>query len=112
MPISINSIEILQTYLLGVLNRANHHAGAVEGVALALLGAIIWKSTKEIEVRKYNGKPANMIWFWVEENRYAMSYNHETEKIDLKEKTQNGHLIASFDNNTTYHEVIGVFKEL
>jgi hypothetical protein len=34
MAISISSIELLQTYLVGVLTRAEHHAGNVEGVAL------------------------------------------------------------------------------
>ena len=50
MAISINSLELLQTYLVGVLSRAEHHAFNVEGVALALAGAVIkricWKSSK------------------------------------------------------------------
>lgn len=44
MAISIDSIETLQTYLSGVMGRAGHHAGQVEGVALALLGAVVWRS--------------------------------------------------------------------
>lgn len=34
MGISINSIDSLQTYLNGVLGRADHHAKNIEGVAL------------------------------------------------------------------------------
>lgn len=37
-------------------------------------------------VREYNGSPANMIWFWVDGNRYDMSYNDSTEQIEPKEK--------------------------
>lgn len=112
MAISINSIETLQQYLSGVLDRAEHHAGDVEGVSLALLGAIIWKSDGEIKVREYNGSPANMLWFWVHGNKYAMSYNHQTGQIELKERTHKGSVLHSFDNSTTYQEVIEIFKEL
>ena len=71
MAISINSLELLQTYLVGVLSRAEHHAFNVEGVALALAGAVIWKSDGEIAVREYAGSPANIIWFWVNNNKYS-----------------------------------------
>ncbi len=112
MAISINSIEILQTYLKGVLLRAEHHAGNVEGVALTLAGAIIWKSTGEIEVREYAGSPANIIWFWVNDKRYAMTYNHSNEEIELKSRTQSGDIIATFDNDSKYSEIINVFNGL
>lgn len=112
MAISITSIESLQTYLEGVLNRANHHAESVEGVALTLLGAIIWRSTDEISVREYNGSPANMIWFYVGENRFAMTYNHTTGRIELKEKSNSGKVIADFDNSSTYQQIVNVFRNL
>ena len=112
MAISINSIETLQAYLNGVLGRADHHAKNVEGVALALLGAVIWRSTGEIEVREYNGNPANMIWFYVNQNRYVLSYNHSQETIELKDRTNNGSVIASFDNSSSYENLIDIFKEL
>ncbi len=112
MAISIDSIQTLQTYLSGVMGRAEHHAGQVEGVALALLGAVVWRSTGEISVREYAGNPANIIWFFVGEQRYALVYNHSTEKIELRERTQGGNAIAEFDNSTTYQEVIDVFRQL
>lgn len=112
MAISIDSIETLQTYLSGVMGRADHHAGQVEGVALALLGAVVWKSTGEIAVREYAGNPANIIWFYVGKMKYALVYNHSTEKIELRERTQGGTTIAKFDNNSTYQEVINVFRGL
>lgn len=112
MAISIDSIETLQRYLKGVLDRADHHAVNVEGVSLALLGAIVWKSDRKIEVREYNGIPANMIWFWVDGSRYAMSYNHSTSQIDLKERTHKGGVLHSFDNSTSYKEIIKIFNTL
>lgn len=84
MAISIDSLQILQKYLLGVLERADHHAGNVEGVSLTLAGAIIWKSTQEIEVREYKGETANMIWFGL--NNIAMQCHIiiPVEKLSLK----------------------------
>ncbi len=112
MAISINSIEILQTYLNGVMSRSEHHAGNVEGVSLTLLGAVMWRATDEIEVREYNGSPANMLWFYVGDNRYTLLYNHATEQIELRERTRNGGLIAEFDNSTYYQQIIQVFRGL
>lgn len=112
MAISIVSIELLQTYLNGVMNRSEHHAGNVEGVSLTLLGAVMWRSTGEIEVREYNGRPANMMWFHVGENRFSLLYNHNTERIELRERTRTGGLIAEFDNSSTYADIISVFRGL
>lgn len=94
------------------MSRSEHHAGNVEGVTLALLGAVVWRATGEIEVREYNGNPANMLWFFVGENRHSLLYNHTTEQIELRERTKNGALISTFDNTTSYQEVIRVFRGL
>ena len=112
MAISIDNLTVLQTYLNGVLGRADHHAQNVEGVALTLIGAILWRSNGDIEVREYNGNPANMIWFNINNKRYVLNFNHSTWVIDLKERNNNGNLIASFDNNSTYQNIIDIFKNL
>ena len=112
MAISIDLIKTLQIYLTGVMGRADHHAGQVEGVALALLGAVVWRSTGEISVREYAGNPANIIWFFVNDARYALVYNHTSLKIELRERTQSGDTISEFDNSTTYQEIINVFRQL
>ncbi|CAI8715894.1 hypothetical protein [uncultured Chryseobacterium sp.] len=112
MALTINSIDALQTYLQGVLGRANHHAGNVEGVSLALLGAIIWRADGEIAVREYAGRPANMIWFHIGENKYVLTYNHGTEEIELKNRTHTGNILASFNNSSTYQQIIDIFRNL
>lgn len=53
-----------------------------------------------------------MIWFWVNGNRYAMLYNHSTEQIELKNRTHKGNVLHSFDNSTTYQEIINVFENV
>jgi hypothetical protein len=40
MPITANDVRVLHEYAEGVMNRADHHAGQVKGIALALLGGI------------------------------------------------------------------------
>jgi len=112
MAITLDSIDTLKTYLNGVMGRADHHAGNVEGVSLTLLGAVMWKSTGEIEVKQYDGRPANMLWFFVGNNRYAMRYDHAGEQIELRDRTREGEVLARFDNNTSYQEIITVFERL
>lgn len=112
MAITINSINILQTYLRGVLGRANHHAGNVEGVSLALLGAIMWRADGQILVKQYAGQPANIIWFFIGTKKYVLTYNHAIQKIELKEKTHKGSILASFDNSSSYQNIITIFENL
>ena len=60
MSLKVETINLLQQYLAGVMGRAGHHAGEVNGVVLALVGAVIWKkdADSEITVRQY--KRANL----------------------------------------------------
>jgi hypothetical protein len=111
MAIAIESIEILQTYLQGVLTRSDHHAGNVRGTSLALIGAILSRATGEIRVREYNGMPANMIWFSVGSNSYMMKYNHDSQKIELHDRT-NGNLVNEFNDDTPYNEIIETFNDI
>ena len=111
MAIVIDSLDTLQTYLNGVLQRSDHHAGNVRGASLTLIGAILSKATGEIKVRQYDGRPANMIWFSVEENNYMMKYNHGTELIELHDRNT-GTLRNEFDDSTSYADIIAVFNEL
>lgn len=112
MAIQIDSVEILKAYISGVLERSNDHAQRVEGVSLALIGAVIWRSTGRIEVRQYGGTPANVLWFEVGSNRYAFVYNHSTESIELKSRTINGETLATFNNSTDLGIILNFFRAL
>jgi Integron cassette protein VCH_CASS1 chain len=73
-------IEELHTYAEG-MGRADHHAGKVKGIALALLGGIIWRAEPDsIRTRRFDGSPANMLWVKIGGNTYVFAYNHQTEK--------------------------------
>jgi len=113
MPISVDDVATLETYLQGVMNRSKHHAETVGAIALALLGAVLWrKDEKPLEVRRYAGGPANIVWFEVAGNRYALAYNHRAGSIELRERTQTGRVRHRFTNDTPVAEVRDVFLAL
>ena len=108
----MQSAELLKSYFNGVLGRADHHAKNVEQIALTLMGAVIWKSTGDIEVREVKDSTGNILWFECSEKRYAFCYNHSTGKIDLRERTLKGNTIHEFDNSSSAAEVFAIFKDL
>ena len=113
MPRTVADLETLEGYLAGVLNRSEHHAETVGAIALALIGAVLWrKDATPLEVRTYGGTTANILWFHVDGEKYALAYNHKQECIELRERTQNGRAIARFDNDTPVTEVQAAFAGL
>lgn len=113
MALPINTIDQLRTYLDGVAGRANHHAPNVTDVALAVAGAVIWRADpSSIEVREYNGRMANMIWFTIGGNRYALVYNHQGQCIELRDRGQQGNVLNQFDNSHSAGQVRAVFDSL
>lgn len=113
MPLTVANLNTLETYLAGVLNRSEHHARKVGAIALALVGAVLWrKDATAIKVRAYKGTPANILWFYVAGQKYALTYNHKKECIELRRRTQSGRTIASFDNSTPVSDVRRIFNAL
>jgi hypothetical protein len=113
MPLQVADLSMLETYLDGVMNRSEHHATAVGGIALALLGAVLWKKdAAPLEVRTYDGRPANILWVQIADQRYALAYNHHDECIELRERTQSGDVLHRFTNATPVTEVWQVFENL
>jgi hypothetical protein len=115
MAIPANDVRTLHTYAQGVMGRAAHHAGNVGAVALALLGGIIWRAQPgSIEIKQYDGNLANVLWWEssVTGRRYACAYNHHTEEIEIRDRTQTGPALHSFSNTTPVTGVETVFRML
>jgi hypothetical protein len=113
MPISATDVATLHTYAEGVMNRADHHAGEVKAIALALLGGIVWRADSgSIEIKQYDGGLANVLWLTVNGRRYALAYNHKSEKIEIRDRTQSGGALHSFDNLTSVADVETIFRGL
>lgn len=113
MALTVADLETLETYLSGVLNRSQHHAETVGAIALALIGAVLWRKDAEpIEVRTHDGSPANILWVQISGRRYALAYNHKDECIELRDRTLRGEALFRFDNNTPVTEVQRIFANL
>ncbi len=111
--LTIQSINALNEYLNGVMDRANHHAHNVNEIALTLAGSVMWRTTDDIEVRSNNnGGTGNMLWFHIDNKRFVLSYNHQSGQIDLIERSMQGRVIYSFDNSKTAVEVKSIFATL
>ncbi|WP_343304412.1 hypothetical protein AAHN97_22795 [Chitinophaga niabensis] len=111
--ILIQSMNALNEYLNGVMNRANHHAKNVNEVALTIAGAIVWRGTEDIKVRGEKSRGAgNKLWFYVKDRRYVLSYNQYTETIDLLDGSIDGVVLHSFDNSWSAIDVKNIFEKL
>jgi hypothetical protein len=113
MAITAKDVKILHEYVNGVMARADHHADKVTGIALALLGAIIWRGEPDsIEIKQYAGNLANVLWVSIEGKRYAFAFNHDTEQIEVRDRTQSGKPLRSFDNGTPLADLEQFFRSL
>ncbi len=112
MPLTITSLNILNEYINGVMNRADHHAHNVNEIVLSLAGAVIWKSTADIEVKTYQGETANILWLTINSRRYALAFNHNTGRIEIRERTIRGQVLHELDNSTSNSELKRIFNSL
>lgn len=114
MALAVTGVDELREYLCGVMARADHHAGNVKEIALALAGAILWRKDddKPIKVMAHAGETKNVLWVHIGGQRYAFSYNHTTGEIEMREGNTQGPTLHSFTNATPLSSVMAIFKAL
>jgi hypothetical protein len=113
MPREITDIDLLRTYISGVMDKAAHHADEVSEVALTLAGAVIWRKDDDpLEVFERQGNLANALWVRISGVRYALSYKHEVRAIEMRVGSTQGRVVHSFSNKTSASEVKKVFAAL
>lgn len=113
MSQQLTEIDALREYLSGILNRADHHAQNVNEVSLSIAGGVVWRKDDDpLKVMTRDGKMTNVLWFTVNQKRYALSYNHDTAEIELRANSLQGQIVASFSNAMTNAQVRAVFCEL
>lgn len=114
MPLAIKDVDTLKTYIEGVMKRADHHASNVSGAALALVGAIVWRKddTDEIEVMESQGDLKNVLWVKIGGKRYAFSYEHGSQSIEMREGSTQGNVLHRFTNATPMKDVEDIFRGL
>ena len=114
MALTVKDVEELQAYLRGVMERADHHAGSVKEIVLALTGAIIWRKddTGQIKVMVQSGETKNVLWVHIGGTRYAFSYNHATGEIEMRQGTTQGATLHTFSNSMPLSQLYGIFEAL
>ena len=112
MPREIEDVDVLQEYIRGVVDRAEHHAPGVDQIALAVAGAVVWRKQGRIRVMERDGNMKNVLWVDIGSARYALSYNHEAGAIEVREQSTQGRRLASFSNATPISEVKRFFSSL
>ena len=113
MPHQVTDVDVLRDYLRGVLDRADHHAQNVNEIALAIAGAIIWrKDDTPLEVMIREGEMKNVLWVKIRNQRYALSYNHESGEIELRDGSTRGNVVGTFSNATPLTDVKRIFGAL
>lgn len=114
MPVGLRDVETLKQYIDGVMGRAEHHAQEVQAVALALVGAIVWRKddASEIQVFGKDGDLKNVLWVRIGGQRYAFSYNHGARTIEMRKESTRGDVLHSFSNETQITAIEAIFRAL
>jgi hypothetical protein len=115
MAIAVTGIEELGDYVQGVMARADHHAGAVKHIALALAGAIVWKKAGDKPIKVAVGRDGatrNVLWVRMGGKRYAFSYNIDSGTIEMREGSTGGSTLHSFTNTTPLSDIYAIFEGL
>ncbi len=113
MPLEMMQVQQLREYIRGVMNRAEHHAGNVDEIILAIAGAVIWRMDDEpLEAFTREGETKNVLWMHINGKRLAFSYNHEEETIEVREGTTQGRVVRSFSNDDSTSDVAEFFRSL
>ena len=111
MPKKVTDIDALRDYIHGVMDRAKHHAGNVDEIALAIAGAVIWRTDGDIKVYEYKGQVKNALWTHINGQKYVLSYNHAGQ-IEVRRDSLRGGVLGSFDNSNTAGDVRQFFSSL
>ena len=113
MATPVSDINLLRDYLGGVASRANHHATNVQAVAPAVAGHIIVnKDNDPIKIHTVAGSMKNSLWVKVRGNDYAFVYDHATQQIQIRDRSWQGALRHSIDNNTSHAQLTTIFASL
>jgi hypothetical protein len=111
MAIEISDLAVLHQYINGVMGRADHHAQAVNEIALVIAGAVAWRCNS-MHAFEREGEMKNVLRFFVNNQKYTLSYDHDKKQIVLKQGSIQGNEIARFDNNTPISIVKRTFELL
>lgn len=97
---------ITQTFLQNAIANSNHHAKEVLEVLPLALGNLYFIGANIKKMR------TNIVWFEKCDKPYVIAYNHNSKKIEVRNKSQKGNTLFDFDNNTSIKVVNDLFMTL
>lgn len=111
---NLNSVDELQTYLTGIIQRARHHAPEIAQVILALAGAVILEKDRGLPLQAgtYRGRIANVLRATIRNENYVFGYNHDNGQIVIKRGNNRGPTVGEFNNQTHTRDIIRIFRNL
>ena len=120
MTTPITDLQTLQTYLRGMMEGRpddDHpriqHAADVSGAVLAMAGGVLWRADPgSICLRSHAGRQANMIWATIDGRSFCFAYNHNTRRVEIRDRNQLGPAIFSFDNSSSLTDIWAAFERL
>jgi len=114
MPIHVNDIETLHDFAVGIMARAGHRTNQVRGIALAMLGGIIWRvDPGSIEIRFQDSGRANVLrWVSITGYEYTCAYNQQTDQMEIRDRNAQGSVLHTLSNATPIVEVERIFSTL
>jgi len=112
MKNNLTTIQEVQVFVKERIQKAGHHAKDVIQIVPVLLGHVLAYG-EDITVKFEDSTPyGNLIWFNLNDTPYCLAYNHKTLKIDLRNRSQKGDSIKSFNNKTELDEISNLFSIL
>jgi hypothetical protein len=108
MAIRLTTNAQIDRFIANVITAAHHHGPNVETVVQPLSDAVRRRlnlGVDKIEVYQRLGNIARTCWVTIGGARYAFSYNHAAGQIEMRERTLQGRVLASFNNGTSIRQI-------
>ena len=114
MPIHADDIETLHDFTIGFMARGQHEASKVRGIALAILGGIIWRvEPGSIEITPGAGNVGNALrWISVSGREYVCTYSRHTDQLEIRDQNSASAVLHSFTNETPITDIERIFSTL
>ncbi|UWP90193.1 hypothetical protein [Aliiroseovarius crassostreae] len=108
MARKLTTNQEIDAFIAKVITEANHHGGNVEHVIQPLSDEVRKRlnlAVDTVSVYERNGNLARTCWVTIQGSRYAFSYNYDSKKIELRDRSIQGTKIFDFENATSLADI-------
>lgn len=109
---NIQTLTDFQVFIQEKIDKSFHHARNVVDIIPHLTHSLLMYTNGLRTKYKDDDPYGNIIWFDINGSEYCVAYNHNTKKVDLRSRGQQGETISSWDNTTNPKEIIETFMSL